>query len=439
MRFVKSQHPVVAAVPVLIAAALPKDLNMTDPTSVKAVTKTIAAEAMSYYKGNETAFVDLDPPYYWWQCGAFFGSMLDYTHFTGDNTYEKTIHTALVQQRGPDNDFMLPTHFGQEGNDDQAMWGFSIMAAAERNFPQPDPNIPSWLQLSENIWNSMVSRWNTTACNGGLLWQIFASNPNGLDYKNTVSNGGLFQLSARLARATGNQTYIEWAEKVWDWTQAVGLIDPDYNVQDGAHSRHNCTDINPVSFSYTASIYMYGAAVMSDVTGDQKWTERTEKILEAAKSFFSPFENATNIMYEHACEHVGTCNTDMRSFKAYFSRFTYQSTWFVPSIIPTVNELFHTSAEAAARSCTGGAAGTSCGHRWYTGGFDGETGLGEQMSALETIQGVIVNQVSLPFKGDEIKVVRQFSSSPAGPATPSEDSSSGATPARRRNLRRSRS
>jgi mannan endo-1,6-alpha-mannosidase len=363
--------------------------------------------------------------------------MLDYSHYTGDSSYDPTIARALLAQKGPNNDFMLPSHFGQEGNDDQAMWGFSIMAAAERNFPQPDTNAPSWLELSSNLWNSLVSRWDTKACNGGLLWQIFESNPNGLDYKNSVSNGGLFQISARLARATGNDTYSQWAEKVWDWTQAVGMIDADYNVKDGASSKQNCTDTNPLSFSYTAGIYLYGAAVMANTTGDPKWTDRTERLLEASKNFFSPFDNATNIMYESACEHVGSCNTDMRSFKGYLSRFIYASSVLVPSIVPTVNQLLGTSASAAAQACTGGTDGTTCGQKWYVGGFDGKTGLGEEMCALETIQGLLASQATPPLQGDQIKVVRDFKGTPAAPAAPAASSSSAAVASRRR-VRRTR-
>ncbi|KAL2129510.1 hypothetical protein VTI74DRAFT_7660 [Chaetomium olivicolor] len=407
MKFVKSFRPAAVGTAV-IAAIAPKDLNINDPASIKGVAKTIAAGVMSYYSGNAEKFVDLPKPHYWWQAGALMGSMLDYSHYTGDTSYDKTIARALLAQVGPNFDYMLPTHFGQEGNDDQAFWGFSVMSAAERNFPQPDQNVPSWLQLGTNLWNSLVSRWNTTACGGGLLWQIFPSNPNGMDYKNTVSNGGFFQISARLARATGNTTYLQWAERVWDWTEAVGLIDADFNVHDGASSSKNCTDINPVTFSYSAAIYMYGAAVLADHTGDQKWVTRTERILEAARSFFSPFENATNIMYEHACEQVDKCNADMRSFKAYFSRFAYASSLLVPSIKPTIEELWHTSAQAAAKACSGGPAGTSCGQKWYVGGFDGVTGLGEEMCALETIQGLLAAGSKPPLKGDQIKVVRTF-------------------------------
>ena len=139
--------------------------------------------------------------------------MLDYSHYTGDSSYDEVITQALLSQVGPKFDFMQPLHFGSEGNDDQAFWSFAVLEAAERNFPQPNDTIPPWLDIAENIWNTMAPRWNESHCGGGLAWQIFESNPNGMSYKNSVSNGGFFQLSARLARATGNDTYRQLAEQ----------------------------------------------------------------------------------------------------------------------------------------------------------------------------------------------------------------------------------
>ncbi len=58
--------------------------------------------------------------------------------------------------------------------------------------------------------------------------------------------------------------------------------------------------------------------------------------------------------------------------------------------------LLATSAQAAALSCSGGAAGTTCGMRWTTGSWDGQTGVGEQMSALEVMQSNLIDTVSGP-------------------------------------------
>jgi mannan endo-1,6-alpha-mannosidase len=89
------------------------------------------------------------------------------------------------------------------------------MSALEYGFPDPPSGAASYLSVAEAAFNTQAARWDTAGCNGGLRWQIFAQN-KGYDYMNTISNGAFFQLAARLARYTGNQTYIDWAEKVWD-------------------------------------------------------------------------------------------------------------------------------------------------------------------------------------------------------------------------------
>ncbi|KAL8298511.1 hypothetical protein RB601_002467 [Gaeumannomyces tritici] len=402
----------------LAAAAVPKDLNITDHASVQGVSKTIAADAMSFYKGSAAEYVDLAPPYWWWQMGALTGAMLDYSHYTRDKSYDDVLATALVAQVGPNFNFMSPKHQGQLGNDDLGFWGFAVLSAAERNFPQPESNIPSWLKMGENIFNSLASRWDTTSCGGGLPWQIYESNPNGLNYKNSVSNAGFFQLAARLARATGNQTYADWATKIYDWSTTVGFIDSKFHVVDGADRRDDCKKLNPVSFTYSSGIYMYGAAVMANHTnGNKTWTDRTLGFVKSQKQYFGPFDNATNVLYEPACELVGSCNVDMKSHKGQLSRFMWASTLLVPAAAKPVADLLNPSAEAAARSCTGGNKGTQCGFRWYVGGFDGDTGLGPEMCALETIQGALAATAEPPLRGDAIKDVRKPRAGTAPPAT----------------------
>ncbi|KAI0132285.1 glycoside hydrolase family 76 protein [Xylariales sp. AK1849] len=405
--FIKSVH--AAALAATFVA--PKDLNINDAASIRSVASTLAYGTMSLYTGNitdtEETLAIFPSPVYWWEAGAAWGAMLDYYHYTGDSTYNDVVTQALLSQVGPNFDFMVPRHEGDEGNDDQAFWSFSILEAAERNFPQPDDSIPPWLDIASNIWNSMAARWNTTHCGGGLTWQIFASNANGMDYKNSVSNGGFFQMSARLARATGNDTYLEWAQKVWDWSESIGFIDADYNVFDGADSKDDCKEINPVSFSYAQAIYLYGAAVLYNHTnGDQNWGDRATGLLKATGSYFSPFDNSTNIMFEHACELVGTCNTDMVSFKAYMSRFMWATTQMMPSTLTDVQTVLNASAVAAGKACSGGENGTVCGHRWWVGAYDNNSGLGQQLSALETVQGLLIQDALPPFKAGEVLHVK---------------------------------
>ncbi|KAM0304918.1 hypothetical protein ACHAO8_011363 [Botrytis cinerea] len=400
-------------------------LDTSNPTSIKNAAGTVAHGLMKYYTGNVTNTPDtiavLPAPYYWWEAGAMWGTMLDYYHYTGDSTYNDITTEALASQAGPLFDYMMPNHQKDEGNDDQAFWGMSTMSAAEKSFPEPSNTGGfTWAELTENLWNTQAARWDTSACGGGLKWQIFSFN-NGYTYKNSVSNGAFFQLSARLARYTGNQTYVDWAEKVYDWTSKIGLIDSNFNTLDGADESKACTNPNKITWSYNNAIFLYGAAVMYNYTTDSTWQTRTEGLLKASSNFFT----SGSIMYEQACEGVGTCNNDQFSFKAYLSRFMWATTQMAPFTKATITSYLTKSASAAASICVGDA--NACGTKWYTGSNDGVSGPGQQMSALEVIQGLLVSSAAPPIvKGQESVQSASSSPSSSSSAPPSSSSSSAA-------------
>ena len=157
---------------------------------------------------------------------------MQYWAWTRDESYSNVMMDALVSQLGPNYDFVRAEEAFDTGNDDQAFWVFVAMSAAEYGFPAPPAPAPAWHQVVINAWNDYYSRWNTTSCAGGLKWQFYPSNA-GYEYKNSISNGGFFQLSARLARFTGNQTYVDWAGKIWDWVEGIGLMSTTYDIYDG--------------------------------------------------------------------------------------------------------------------------------------------------------------------------------------------------------------
>jgi mannan endo-1,6-alpha-mannosidase len=142
------------------------------------------------------------------------------------------------------------------------------MSAAENKFPDPPVPKPQWLPLAQSVFSEQATRWSSADsqswCGGGQRWQIEWFN-QGWNYKNSISNGGFFQLAARLGRYTGNQTYINWAEKVWDWSENIGLIDTAYMISDGAYVETNCTTIMRKQWSYNYGVYLLGAATMWNI------------------------------------------------------------------------------------------------------------------------------------------------------------------------------
>lgn len=375
----------------LVTGANAIDIDYSNSNSVNTGLALIANGLMDYYNGNDTGQTPgmFTTPYYWWEAGAAWGSMIDYWYYTGDDTHNAIVKSSLLFQVGRDWDYMPSNQTTTEGNDDQAFWGIAVMAAAEKNFSNPASEQPQWLYLAQAVFNTMASRWDTSNCGGGLRWQIFTWN-NGYDYKNAVSNGCLFHLAARLARYTGNETYAEWANKVWDWAVEVGFIetsDPNiWPIYDGGFIKDNCTDKEPIEWTYNCGLFLAGTAFMYNHTEDPIWLDRASKIWKRGQVFFL----ANKVMYEAACQPSNLCNNDQRSFKGIFSRFLGLTCLMAPALNAEIQDYLSATSVAVMQSCTGGSDGHTCGLNWGARGWDNVYGLGEQISALEALQNRLV-------------------------------------------------
>lgn len=353
--------------------------------------------------------------------------MVDYWAYTGDEDYVNETFAALQHQVGDDSDFMPANQTKDEGNDEyvelltpppfcymnkrnntnnnnsQGFWALAAMAAAEVNFLNPNDTSSGgvqWLALVQAVFNEYATRWDTTDCDGGLRWQIWSFN-TGYTYKNSIANGCFFNIGARLARYTGNETYATWANTIYDWMEDVGFIDDNYNVFDGAGfgsgtttGTGNCTEIDKTQWTYNAGIWLHGAAAMYNITNgteQTKWKTRVDGILARTETYF--FNNS--VLYEPACEPQGACTTDSLSFKAYLVRWLAGTAQLASHTWDTISALLAASAENAALQCDGtatvsdgykGLSGTACGLKWVDGAtWDGTNGVGQQMAALSAV------------------------------------------------------
>ncbi|RDA87623.1 hypothetical protein CP532_3785 [Ophiocordyceps camponoti-leonardi (nom. inval.)] len=383
------------------------ELNVDDDASLKKAAGTAAFGLMKYYTGNNTGDTpgNLPQPYFWWLAGAMFGTMVDYWHLTGDSTYNEATMQAIVHQASDTKDFMPKNQTRTEGNDDQGFWAMTAMAAAENKFPDPPKDKPQYLALAQAVFNQYAGRWDVDDCNGGLRWQIFSFN-NGFNYKNSISNGCFFNIASRLARYTGNTTYADWANKVFEWEQQVGLISPKMEVFDGITigSDKQCHNLNNMRWSYNAGIYLEGAAVMFDVTKNDTWKQRRDGLLQQSLATFSKDQ----VLFEQLCEPSKGCNNDQQSFKGYLARWLAGTVKLAPETADTIMPVLRASAKSAADSCSGspppgappigfaGLPGTACGFSWQQKGFDGISGVPPQMNAVSAMIYPLVQKASAP-------------------------------------------
>lgn len=371
-------------------------LNLQSQDNVKSVAATIAYDMMSVYTGNKSGQVPGILPgglncnpynnpgsYCWWEAGGMFGAMINYWQYTGDNSYNSVISQALQFQRGPLSNYNPPNQSASMGVDDQLFWAYSAMDAVESNFPESGGSDPSWLALAQGVFNFQHDLWDTSTCGGGFHWQVFATN-GGYNLKNSISNGGNFLLAARLAYVTGNESYADWANKVYNWVASSKLYQQDTNILyiwDNTDSTNNCTDQTNYVWTYNYGVMLSGAAYMYNYTnGSSIWLDRVDNILNSTFQLFFPTKFGGNILYEYQCEEAMNCSQDQKSFKAYLMRWLATTALLVPSTATRIAPKLTACAQGAAAQCDGGSSGRACGMHWYNATYDGQTDVGFSVS-----------------------------------------------------------
>lgn len=395
----KSSTSRVAAAAIALAhAGSALELNIKDTASIKAAAAQVAKGLYVYHNEEATTGQFNQPqPWFWWLSGSGWTGLMDYTVYTKDETYKADILSAIGKNVGPNFDFVPPEQAGWEANDDQAYWVYNALTAMEYNFDTL-PGAPSWDVIATNAFELFASRWNADSdtCGGGLRWQ-YDPTANGWTYKNAVTNGAFFQTAARLARYTGNQTFADWATKIWDWSRSVKLVSDDYHVYDGTSDDKglNCSEVNGDEWSYNIATYLHGAAHMYNLTEDPVWEGHVTGLVNtAAATFLQPAKSG--VMFEQKCEPDHACTTDQTSFKASLARWLGKSAVLVPGARATILGMLERSAAGAAQSCAGHGNAT-CGFSWAGGaGFDGQSDFGVELSALETIQSLLVFEAPAP-------------------------------------------
>ena len=380
-------------------SALAITVQFNDQSSVKTGLKTVADGMLQYYTGDEPGGVPgllpgslscnpaNDGTYCWWEAGAMWGALINYWQYTGDSSYNSMISEAIQFQSGEDKNFNPQNQSRSMGIDDQDFWAFTALDAVEANFPESTKDgDPSWLALAQATYNFQASKWDAKTCGGGFRWQVYLTNA-GYNLKNMISNGGNFQLAARLAYITGNQTYFDWADMVWTWMEQTPMFerasDGTLYIWDNTNADNNCTDATNYIWSYNYGTLISGAVYMYNMTnGNATWKARVDELLASTYTLYFPSTHGGNVMVEYLCEEKLLCNQDQKSFKAYLARWLAVTSLLYPETAAQIMPKLQASAAGAAGQCDGGSGSTQCGMQWYTTTYDGQTGVGEQVSCI---------------------------------------------------------
>ncbi|KAI9374807.1 glycosyl hydrolase family 76-domain-containing protein [Aspergillus egyptiacus] len=363
----------------LVLSDIPVDVNSQD--SLQSAGKAIAAPMWDFYLQNQTEGIPGKLTGTWYVAGAMFMTLIQYWQASGDNQYNEVVSHDLMFQAGRNYDYFDSNYSQWLGNDDQMFWGLAAITASETGFPEVKGK-PTWTSLARAVATMQINRWDTRACDGGITWQIHPWQA-GYTLRNSISNGGLFLLCARLGRFTQNSTYFDWAEQLWDWSVDSPLIRPKINwfVADSTSGDNNCVDSGDMQWSYNYGVYVAGSAFMWNATQDEKWLRRTKGLLGRLSTHFFPAEYGGNVFSEVSCEKLHTCDRNMLNFKGWTSMWMAMTAIMAPETYDTILPKMQGSAVAIGKQCDGETENL-CGSRWYQETWDGIRGLEVQMAAL---------------------------------------------------------
>jgi hypothetical protein len=140
----------------------------------------------------------------------------------------------------------------------------------------------SFLRQAETIFDLVVSGWDdddSHAAPGGVFW---TQAPWSSD-RNTVSNMPGAELGLRLYQITGRRRYLDWALRMYRWTNRYLQRD------DGLYHDHlNLTgDLEKTVWSYNQGVPIGVNALLAKVTGQRRYLAEARRIADAAQAFFA--------------------------------------------------------------------------------------------------------------------------------------------------------
>ena len=97
-----------------------------------------------------------------------------------------------------------------------------------------------------------------------------------------------------------------------------------------------------------------------------------------------------DIMVELPCETVETCNVDENAFKGLASQWIGATIQAAPFTNSTLGPRLRSSAAGAAQQCSGDDNGTICGFKWTDSKWDGSSGVGQQLGAMNVLVANLV-------------------------------------------------
>ena len=197
----------------------------------------------------------------------------------------------------PQNGF---SHFLNDYYDDEGWWALAWLQIFDLTKEE------QYLQTAMDIFEDMTKGYGGTC--DGLWWNKQQTN------KVAIANELFLTVAAQLAnRAANKEYYLNWALKEWSWFQGTGMINKDYNINDGIDLK-TCQNNNGLVWSYNQGVILGGLLELHKASPNESYLTTASQIALAA---IKSLTDTAGILHD-PCEP--NCGGDGPQFKGIFMR-----------------------------------------------------------------------------------------------------------------------
>ncbi len=315
----KGRNLVIAVVGLLVilglagGGALLWQNNGSSETSRSTATSPAVAEQTEYL-AQATAGIKALQEWYdpklgtwnstgWWNSANALESVIDYSVRARSQLYTEVISNTFKR-----NNF---AKFLNNFYDDEGWWALAWLKAYDLT------KDVRYIEAARIIFEDMKQAWDSEICGGGIFWSKEAGGGYTGGTKNAIPNVLFLTLAARLHLRTpgdgGPGSYLEWAEREWNWFNTSGMLNSSNLVNDGLNK--DCRNNGQPTYTYNQGVLTGGLVDLYKATGNQAFLAKAQAIADAVIN--SPELAPAGILKE-PCEP--DCGADGPQFKGIFMR-----------------------------------------------------------------------------------------------------------------------
>lgn len=162
-----------------------------------------------------------------------------------------------------------------------------------------------YLTTVKDLWTDIANGWNDEYGGGGIAWM-----KSRLYSKNACSNGPASLIAARLYTITKEESYKDWAVKIYDWQKNTLYERSAGAVYDNINGQTNTVD--KTALTYNQGTFLGTAVELYRITGDQSYLNDAQKT--ANYTITKCIDASTNILRNEG-------DGDNALFKGIFMRY----------------------------------------------------------------------------------------------------------------------